>query len=93
MPKHEKIRWNIPEGGMFLWIKVPIDTHKLFEEAIKEKIAFVPGFTFYPHYSDEGSNFLRLNFSYASEKDLEEGIKRLSKLIERKLIEGNNCGI
>jgi 2-aminoadipate transaminase len=39
------VRWTQPEGGHFLWITTPegIDTNELFYQAIKKKVAFVPG--------------------------------------------------
>jgi 2-aminoadipate transaminase len=42
----------------------------------------VPGAAFYP--CGGGERTMRLNFSYAAPDVIEEGIKRLSKVIERK---------
>ena len=70
-----------PEGGMFLWATLPenISAMDLFDIAIKEKVAFVPGRPFYVDGS--GENTLRLNFSNSDEARIEEGIKRLGKSI------------
>jgi 2-aminoadipate transaminase len=66
-----------PEGGMFLWTTIPkgFSSMDLFDIAIQNKVAFVPGRPFY--VDDSGENTLRLNFSNADEKKIEEGIKRL----------------
>ena len=44
------VRWTRPQGGLFLWVELPdwMDTAELLKEAVKEKVAFVPGTPFYP---------------------------------------------
>ncbi|HEX17076.1 MAG TPA: PLP-dependent aminotransferase family protein [Thermoplasmatales archaeon] len=76
-----------PRGGMFAWVTLPgdIDTEELFLDAIKEKVAYIHGKAF--HVDGGGASSMRLNFSYSSEELIEEGIKRLGKVIERKLKE------
>jgi 2-aminoadipate transaminase len=79
------VRWTKPGGGLFLWATLPegFDTLKLLDEAIAEKVAFVPGSAFYP--CGGGERTMRLNFSYAAPDVIEEGIRRLCKVIERKV--------
>ena len=74
-----------PEGGMFLWVTLPesCSSVELFEMAIKQKVAFVPGPPFYA--DDSGTNTMRLNFSNAFEAVIEEGIKRLGACIAHYL--------
>ncbi len=69
------------DGGMFLWVTLPkgISSLALFDVAIKEKVAFVPG---KPFYIDEGEdNTLRLSYVTANEASIVEGIKRLGSVI------------
>ena len=42
-------RWSRPEGGMFIWVEGPrgFDMEKLYREAIRRKVAFVPGKYFF----------------------------------------------
>jgi len=82
----ESFKWTIPEGGMFIWITCPasIDTTKLFEKAVENKIAFIPGENFYPQDMVRKNEF-RLNFSYPTMDEIEEGIKRLGNLLEKSL--------
>jgi 2-aminoadipate transaminase len=54
-------------------------TRALLQEAIKEKVAFVPGESFYP--LGGGQNTMRLNFSYAKPEMIREGIRRLGKVL------------
>ncbi|HUU47102.1 MAG TPA: PLP-dependent aminotransferase family protein [Acidobacteriota bacterium] len=76
----ESITWTKPEGGLFLWVRLPegVDASALLKPAIEEKVAYVPGMPFYP--TGEGANTLRLNFSNASLEDIHEGIKRLGRV-------------
>ncbi|MDD8025970.1 MAG: PLP-dependent aminotransferase family protein [Acidobacteriota bacterium] len=78
------VRWTEPEGGLFIWVTCPkpIDTDALFSEAAKAGVAFIPGAKFYPP-GMERRDEMRLNFSYASEADLREGVARLARLLER----------
>jgi 2-aminoadipate transaminase len=70
---------------MFLWATLPkgLSSVRLFELAIQEKVAFVPGKPFY--VDGGGDNTLRLNFSNSGENRIEEGIKRIAKIIKRFL--------
>lgn len=69
------------EGGMFLWLTLPehISTMELFDEAIKNKVAFVPGTPFY--VDNHKQNTLRLSFVTASLQEIETGIERLGECI------------
>jgi 2-aminoadipate transaminase len=76
-------RWTRPEGGLFLWATLPagLDASELLTEALREKVAFVPGSAFYPNGG--GLNTMRLNFSYSRPEVIEEGIRRLGGVIAR----------
>lgn len=78
----EGVTWTNPEGGLFLFLNLPMgfDTRELFDIAIKEDVAFVIGEAF--HCDDSGQNTMRLNFSFASDERIIEGVKRLAKAIE-----------
>ena len=74
-----------PKGGMFAWVTLPeqIDTETMFLDAIKEKVAYVHGKAF--HVDGGGGRSMRLNFSYSSDNQIEEGMKRLGHVIKNKL--------
>ncbi|HEY3343963.1 MAG TPA: PLP-dependent aminotransferase family protein [Anaerolineaceae bacterium] len=83
------VKWTHPQGGLFLWATIPdnMDTTALLQDAIQKKVAFVPGAPFYPCGGD-GKNTMRLNFSYAKDELIQEGILRLaSVLAEHMLVE------
>ncbi|HPY02253.1 MAG TPA: PLP-dependent aminotransferase family protein [Spirochaetota bacterium] len=78
----EEVEFTEPEGGMFLWVKLPrhINSLELFDIAIKDKVAFVPGDPFYPSNPDKFT--MRLNFSCVDEATITEGIERLAGAIK-----------
>lgn len=86
----EGCSWTRPEGGLFLWARVPewIDTGDLMAEAVQAKVAYVPGFAFYPDPA-HGRNTMRLNFSNAEPTQMEEGMRRLGNLLKAKVAEHN----
>ena len=77
------VRYTRPEGGMFLWVTLPegLSSMDLFEIAIKENVAFVPGKAFF--IDGSGDNTLRLNFSNSDEEKIEEGIRRLGDAMNK----------
>jgi len=72
------ITYTEPEGGMFLWVTLPegISAMKLFENAVVQKIVYVPGDPFYA--VGDNLNTLRLNYTNSTPSEIDEGIRRLS---------------
>lgn len=77
------IQYTKSKGGLFTWVEVrsDIDTTELLKEALKEKVAFVPGASFFPNGGR--NNFFRLNYSNMAEEKIIEGIKRLGNVIKK----------
>ncbi len=75
------IKWTEPQGGLFIWGELPahIDAVKLLEVAVREKVAFIPGESFF--VEGGGKNTLRLNFSNATEENIRLGFSRLAKAL------------
>ena len=76
------VTWTKPEGGMFVWLTLPkgMDGAELLAKSLQsERVAFVPGRAFFADGSN--GNTLRLSFSCADEAAIDEGIKRLGRLI------------
>ncbi len=82
----EEVSWPHPQGGLFLWVRTSdrINTRDFLEKATAAKVAFVPGFAFYPGDSG-GLHSMRLNFSYAKEEVINEGIYRLGVAMKEEL--------
>jgi 2-aminoadipate transaminase len=82
----EGIHWIKPMGGLFLWIRTSglINTKDFFGVATEQKVAYVPGFAFFPGETG-GLHSMRLNFSCMSEDRINEGIYRLGKAMKEEL--------
>jgi len=85
MPTEEGITWTRPDGGLFLWVRLPevIDTEEMFPRALEHNVAYIVGSAFYVDGS--GKNAMRLSFSVNSEDEIEEGIKRLCQVVREEL--------
>jgi 2-aminoadipate transaminase len=79
----ENVQVTEPEGGMFLWVTLPkgILARDLFDKAVREKVAFVPGEPFYIGDSIE-ENTMRLSYVTVDEVKILEGIKRLGQCMK-----------
>lgn len=84
-----EVKWTHPKGGLFLWVTLPegMDANDLFQRALKQNVAFVPGDCFFaPNgQSQEASRHFRLNFSNARPEQIREGIRRLSVAVEAQM--------
>jgi 2-aminoadipate transaminase len=77
----ESVSWYIPAGGYFVWVKIPgVDTSVLLEKALEAGVSFVPGKYFFTDQKN-GTEFLRLSFSYADEEEIVQGVQKLGELI------------
>lgn len=85
MPTKEGITWTRPDGGLFLWVRLPeeVDTEEMFPRALEHNVAYIVGSAFYVDGS--GKNTMRLSFSVNSEDEIEEGIKRLCQVVREEL--------
>ncbi len=81
-----QVTWTHPAGGLFLWVTLPadIECQTLFDAALQQNVAFVPGDSFYAT-GDEGRRHLRLNFSNAPPERIREGIRRLSVAVRSQM--------
>lgn len=74
-------RLTQPQGGFVLWVELPedIDANRLYEKAINEGIAFVPGELF--SASGMYRNCLRLNCGNPHTPEIEDAVRRLGTII------------
>jgi 2-aminoadipate transaminase len=77
----KEIKHTNPYGGLFAWVKLKdgLNSKEILEEALKEKVAYVPGSSFFPNGGRD--NHFRLNYSCMPEEKIVEGIKRLGKVL------------
>lgn len=84
----DRVTTTDPEGGFFLWLTLQgqdaqISTRKLFETALAEGVAFIPG----PALSASGKfdDALRLCFASTTPERAEEGVIRLRRAMDLEL--------
>jgi 2-aminoadipate transaminase len=76
----DNVQFNHPQGGMFLWARARgVDTTELLKIATEQKVAFVPGVSFYPQR--DVTDGMRLNFSHSTPEKIRIGIERLARAI------------
>jgi 2-aminoadipate transaminase len=78
------VKWEKPEGGMFIMIRLPpgTDAASLAREALGIGVAIVPGMEF--HVDGTGQNTARLNFTYPNVGQITLGIEKLGMLLRKK---------
>lgn len=84
-----EVTWTRPKGGLFLWVTLAkgMDANELFQEALKQNVAFVPGDSFFAPdgQGQESNRHMRLNFSHPRPEEIREGIRRLSVAVKTQL--------
>lgn len=82
----EWFEWDVPPGGMFVWMRArdnAIDTDELYHHALEAKVGFVPSSVFDPSGADRFG--MRVNFTRAAPEVIEEGVRRLRRAVEHYL--------
>lgn len=80
MPK--EVAYTRPKGGMFVWMTLPegLSAEALFQRAIAENVAFVPGGPFFANGG--GENTLRLSYATMDRERIQEGVRRLGQALK-----------
>lgn len=72
--------WRKPEGGLYLWVKLPKTgptAAELFIHAVQHGVAFAIGNVFF--INGGGSYHMRLNYGIQPPEKIEEGFRRLGQ--------------
>ena len=79
------VQWNTPDGGMFLWVKLPqgMNAADMLPKAVERNVAYVPGAAFYSGTAQ--NHTLRLSFVTASVEQINLGIALLAQTIRESL--------
>ena len=82
------VSWFTPEGGMYVWMRLPDDIHtgftsELFQRATQvDKVMYVPGELCYPaDWADRPRCEMRLSFGVQNVAGIEAGIRRLASAV------------
>ena len=85
--EHEdnRVTWNKPDGGMFLWARLPkgMNAIELLPKAVDKGVAFVPGAAFFADNADPRS--LRLSFVTPSVAEIERGVAALAAAVRENM--------
>lgn len=75
----EGVEFSRPEGGLFIWATIPqkYDMNAFCTEAVRRKVAVVPGNAFLANASAKSSSF-RLNYSTPTNEQIDRGVEILS---------------
>ena len=75
-----RTKYTIPENGIYVWLEFEeqVDTEKLFQKALDRKVIIIPGNSFSFGGERVANRCIRLNFSFPSKTQIEQGIKRIS---------------
>lgn len=85
----EEVSFMRPAGGMFVWCQLPeeVDATALLEEALENNVAYMPGSAFY--HDGSGHNTLRLSYTLANERQMNEGIATLGRIFRDAVAAAN----
>jgi len=77
--------WNRPEGGFYIWcrLKAGLRSSEILADLPQRKVSILPGGAFFPRIED-GESWLRLNFTYENEDQLQKGIEILGKVLMKE---------
>lgn len=72
--------WNEPQGGLYLWVRLPKSgptAAELFIASVQQNVAFAIGNVF---YTDGGGSYhMRLNYGLQTPENIEKGFRQLGR--------------
>ncbi len=79
------MNWTHPDGGLFLWIKLPdgVDRRRLQELAIARGITYATGQAF--HTMSEDVPYLRLAFGWIEKDAIADGVRALAECVREAM--------
>jgi DNA-binding transcriptional MocR family regulator len=80
--------FTLPKGGFYIWCRLPagVEQSALLANAAARGVVFLPGRACYP--TEPTENCLRLNFTHASEEEIEVGVERLLEAMREAKVWG-----
>jgi 2-aminoadipate transaminase len=77
--------WTQPDGGLFLWVKLPedVDRVRLQELATARGITYSTGQAFHAMNSDVA--YLRLAFGWIAREDIADGVRALAECVREAM--------
>jgi len=77
------IKYVDPEGGLFTWVELAeeIDTTAMLNEAVGQRVAYMPGKEFFVEGQPIRDNCMRISFGGVTPEKILVGMERLAKVI------------
>ncbi len=74
-------RWTVPDGGVYLWVRLPegVAASALYAAALARGVVVAPGGAYFP--DGGGEPFIALNFAAQPPERIVEGIARLGAAV------------
>lgn len=81
----EGMHWTRPDGGLFVWIKLPeqVDRTRLGELAAAQGIRYATGQAF--HALEQDVPYLRLAFGWIERQDIPTGVRLLAQCVKEAM--------
>ena len=82
---HSVAKWDIPEGGMSIWVELPagVDAGELLVKARDRGVIFAPARYFY--FQNPLHNAFRLCFTTPTDEQIEKGVRILGELLKEEI--------
>jgi len=82
------MHWTRPDGGLFVWIKLPdqVDRARLRELATSRGITYALGQAFHAH--DDDVPYLRLAFGWIDIEDIPDGVRLVAECVRESMPAG-----
>jgi 2-aminoadipate transaminase len=82
------MHWTQPDGGLFVWVKLPedVDRTRLQELAVARGITYSTGQAF--HALNADVPYLRLSFGWIEKDDIAEGVRVLAECVREAMPAG-----
>lgn len=79
------MHWSRPDGGLFVWIKLPeeVDRARLQELAAARHVVYATGQAF--HANNEDVAYLRLAFGWIDREDIQAGVRLLAECVREAM--------
>jgi len=83
----DNTKYVYPDGGLFTWVELPgqIDTTAILNEAMAQKVAYMPGREFFVEGQSIRNNCMRISFGGVTPEKIPVGMERLANVVRSKL--------
>lgn len=80
------VHWRRPSAGFYFWVESDSfgDTTELLEDALKQRVAFLPGAAFSVASNQQYNRAMRLNFSHCCAQTIHQAVTRIATIVQER---------